>query len=64
MILACIIYHLSGDMAPPVDINSPLAGYPRVLLVWFYIQSHSKSLMLKIIGEDRQKIINAQRNLR
>ena len=53
--------HLKGYNAPLAYMPYSLMIYPRLLLVWLYIQSPEESAILKIRGENRQKSMGSQR---
>ena len=52
------------DMTYLVGMPLSLAGFPVGLSLWYSIQSNSKIVMLKIIGEKRQNNMSDQRNSR
>ena len=55
---------MEGDVTPLAGMYFSLVGYISESLVWSYIQSLIKSIVVLIIGEKNQYSISAQINLR
>ena len=56
--------HLEGAMTNLAGMPSSSVGYIRELLVWYSIQRPYKSVMIKIIGEKKQRDMINQITLR